>query len=130
MARKEGQAPPVVVVIEADCSSSPATETTRDHDAQMHGAPAQPKGASTPPSTSAQPGLTAGGEAYSSSGLTYDEALDQYVGQFGVGQLASFLLAGLVWIPNAGKGIRTLMLADAPSSTAAAACKLFQSNHL
>ncbi len=36
-----------------------------------------------------------------SGGLTFDQALTQYVGEFGKGQITNFWLASLVWIPNA-----------------------------
>lgn len=34
-------------------------------------------------------------------GLTFDEALTKYVGEFGKGQVRIFLLGSLAWVPNA-----------------------------
>jgi hypothetical protein len=50
-------------------------------------------GGSAPQNASAAPAPSAG--------LTYDQALAQYVGDFGRGQILNFVLASLVWIPNA-----------------------------
>jgi hypothetical protein len=34
-------------------------------------------------------------------GLTFDDALTKYVGEFGKGQVRIFLLGSLAWVPNA-----------------------------
>jgi hypothetical protein len=54
-------------------------------------------------SSSAATGQTAAVESYvvPARGLTFDEALERYVGGFGRGQLINFCTCCLVWLPGA-----------------------------
>jgi hypothetical protein len=58
----------------------------------------------------------------SAAGLTWDQALAQYVGEFGRGQIINFVLASLVWVPNAMLILLLVFSVGSPVKDRAWAC--------
>ena len=86
----------IVVHVDADSSVAPGRSAGAD---AASGAPA-----ACAPATQLEPGLT------------YDEALDQYVGGFGRGQLINYVLACSVWLSGDDEAIERLRPVNASPS--------------
>lgn len=85
------------LIASAQGSDSPRMAATCEENCVVNGEqPAVPSSGAAGPSAPA-----AAAAAACPGGLTFDQALTQYVGEFGRGQIANFVLASLVWIPNA-----------------------------
>lgn len=103
---KSDAAPEHVVHIQADCCFEPlpggdaAVCVAASASPPPKGAPAARGDAGAADAT--PPVDVAGGEPPArQQGLTFDDALEHYVGGFGRGQLVNFLLACSVWLPGA-----------------------------